>query len=241
MNTPDQMNAPASTPTISVAIGADEHVAAARARYVGSYAGRVLLNRYLCVAVVALALVALALVADHLHAHSLSQHLRPLIVRINDVGRAEAVRYDPTAPYAPREPELRYFLHQFVSMHFARMRATVRRDYANSLLFLDAPLAQATVAAQRETQAIEKFLGSADPDVDIDVRNVTLQEIRKAPYRASVDYERVYTQPNTRRELKRERYVGTFEFVIADHVPNALVPINPLGLLVTYFREDQAF
>jgi hypothetical protein len=29
--------------------------------------------------------------------------------------------------------------------------------------------------------------------------------------------------------------------VVKDHVPNALIPVNPLGLTITYFREDQAF
>ena len=30
-------------------------------------------------------------------------------------------------------------------------------------------------------------------------------------------------------------------FVIKDQVDNARIPINPLGLTITYFREDQAF
>jgi len=29
--------------------------------------------------------------------------------------------------------------------------------------------------------------------------------------------------------------------VVKERVPNAMIPINPLGLTVTYFREDQAF
>jgi hypothetical protein len=29
--------------------------------------------------------------------------------------------------------------------------------------------------------------------------------------------------------------------VLDDHVDNARIPINPLGLTITYFREDQAF
>jgi hypothetical protein len=30
-------------------------------------------------------------------------------------------------------------------------------------------------------------------------------------------------------------------FVVKDHVENARIPINPLGLTITYFRDDQAF
>ena len=39
----------------------------------------------------------------------------------------------------------------------------------------------------------------------------------------------------------RERYVGNFVFSFRDRVPNELIPINPLGFTITYFREDQAF
>jgi hypothetical protein len=42
-------------------------------------------------------------------------------------------------------------------------------------------------------------------------------------------------------ETKRERYVGHFVFAVKDRIPNALIPINPLGLTIIYFREDQAF
>ena len=42
-------------------------------------------------------------------------------------------------------------------------------------------------------------------------------------------------------ELKREKYTAHFVFVVKDGVPNAMIPINPLGLTITYFREDQAF
>jgi hypothetical protein len=35
--------------------------------------------------------------------------------------------------------------------------------------------------------------------------------------------------------------VASFIFMMRDRVPNAWVPENPLGLTITYFREDQAF
>jgi len=30
-------------------------------------------------------------------------------------------------------------------------------------------------------------------------------------------------------------------FVFKTNLPNELIPINPLGMTITYFREDQAF
>ena len=49
---------------------------------------------------------------------------------------------------------------------------------------------------------------------------------------------RVFAQDE---ETKRERYVAHLVFVVRDRVDHALIPINPLGLTITYFRDDQAF
>jgi len=51
----------------------------------------------------------------------------------------------------------------------------------------------------------------------------------------------VYYSPADHSELKRDLYTANFVFVFKTHVPNELIPINPLGLSVTYFREDEAF
>ena len=40
---------------------------------------------------------------------------------------------------------------------------------------------------------------------------------------------------------RRDTLVANFVFVIKDAVPNVMIPVNPLGLTITYFREDQAF
>ena len=72
------------------------------------------------------------------------------MVRIDEVGRAEAVQYDATA-YQPQPPELRYFLTQFVVKHFSRIRSTVQREYPDSLFFLEPTLADATIAQNDQT------------------------------------------------------------------------------------------
>jgi type IV secretion system protein VirB5 len=68
------------------------------------------------------------------------QNLKPLVIRINDVGRAEAVNYE-SFEHKPQDAEIRYFLMQFVTRHYGRRRAAVREDYASSLYFLDGKLA----------------------------------------------------------------------------------------------------
>ena len=60
-------------------------------------------------------------------------------------------------------------------------------------------------------------------------------------FRAAVNFQKVFYTPGTRHERTRETHVAQIDFVLRDHVPNAFVRVNPLGLQVTYFRVDQAF
>jgi type IV secretory pathway component VirB8 len=127
-------------------------------------------------------------------------------------------------------------------MHFSRLRATIQRDYPDSLFVLDPALANATIAQNEQSRVIETFLTNAsDDEVDIEVKNVTFGELSKSPYKASVDFEKHYLALGTRQERRRETYVAQLDFVLRDAVPNAFIRVNPLGLQVTYFRVDQAF
>jgi type IV secretory pathway component VirB8 len=57
----------------------------------------------------------------------------------------------------------------------------------------------------------------------------------------TVDFEKVTYGAGTRLERARERFVAQLTFVLREQIPNALVPVNPLGVTVTYVRVDQAF
>ena len=213
----------------------------AKRQFVELYGSALVMNTYLKIALVLLALLALGLVGLNFRTQAKYANVKPLVIRIDDVGRAEAVAYD-AATYRPQAPELRYFLTRFVAMHFSRLRATIQRDYPNSLFFLDPALANATIAQNEQSRVIETFLTNAsDDEVDIDVKNVTFGELSKSPYKASVDFEKHFLALGTRHERKRETYVAQIDFVLRDVVPNAFIRVNPLGVQVTYFRVDQAF
>ncbi len=212
----------------------------ARRRYVEQYGSALVLNTYLAIGLSCLAVVVLALVALNVHTQRTFRNFKPLVIRIDEVGHAAAVSYDSLS-YTPQAPELKYFLVQFVTRHYSRMRATVRQQYAESLYFLDGRLADATIEANKKAGTIERFLTSGGEEVEVRVKNVTLEDLRQPPYRATVDFEKVYLAPATRAELRRESFVAHLVFVLATQVDNARIPINPLGMTITYFREDQAF
>ena len=47
--------------------------------------------------------------------------------------------------------------------------------------------------------------------------------------------------PANHSELKCDLYTANFVFLFKSRVPNELIPIHPLGLTITYFREDEVF
>jgi len=213
----------------------------AKRQFVELYGSALVMNTYLKIALVLVSLIALGLLALNFHTTSKYAQVKPLVVRIDDVGRAEAVQYDATA-YQPQAPELRYFLTHFVVKHFSRIRATIQREYPDSLFFLEPALADATIAENEQSRALETFLSNASTDeVDVVIQNVSLSELTTPPYKASVTFQKVFYTPGTRSERARQTYVAQVDFVVRGHVPNEFVRVNPLGLQVTYFRVDQAF
>lgn len=218
----------------------DEELAAARRQFVELYGTPLVTNRNLRIALLSLSTVCLALVLLNVKTLQAFHDFKPLVIRINEVGRAEAVAYDSLA-YRPRDAEIRYFLREFVTQHYSRRRATVRENYARSLYFLDGRLADITIEANRKSKTIETFLAGAGPEIEVAVKNVSIEDLRTPPYKATVDFEKIYYNYGDATVVRRETYTAHFVFVVKDRVPNSMIPLNPLGLTITYFREDQAF
>ena len=55
---------------------------------------------------------------------------RPIVVRVDEVGRAEAVAYEAaTAQADPLDPTTKYFLNRFISDFYSRRQATVEQHW----------------------------------------------------------------------------------------------------------------
>jgi type IV secretory pathway TrbF-like protein len=212
----------------------------AKLRYMEQYGSALVTNMYLRVAVLCLSLVAVGALILNFKTYSMFKNFKPLVIRINDVGRAEPVEYS-SLEYKPQAPEIKYFLTQFVHDYYSRNRATVRDDFSRSLMFLDSRIAAERMEQNRKTKEIEQFMIGASEESEVRVQNIVLQDLRKAPFRATVDFVKVYLSGRERTEVRTESYVGSFLFVFRDSVSNSSIPVNPLGLTITYFRDDQAF
>jgi type IV secretory pathway TrbF-like protein len=152
----------------------------AKRQYMEQYGSALVTNSYLRIAILCLSLVAAGCIFLTYKTYSAFRDVKPLIVRINDVGRADVVRYN-SMEYSPREPELKYFLTQFVHDFYGRRRLTVRDDFLRSLYFLERQLAEATMEQNRKSKGIETFLIGVGEEVDINVRNITIHDLRNPP------------------------------------------------------------
>lgn len=210
----------------------------ARRLYIERSAGLYTTNNTLKVCTAGLVLATLLLTAGWLRAEYRLSNVKPFVVAVDAHGEPHVMK-DGQLVYKPSEQVLKHFLLTFATKHYARLRATVQRDFADSLYFLDQNLANQILDQERRTKSIEKFLAEHGEEIDIHVSNVAVEETQNQVYRAVVDYERIYLRE--RREERRERYLGRFTFVMKDVVPVRLTPVNPLGLIILNMSENRAF
>lgn len=212
-----------------------------RQLYLEKYGDAVVTSNYLRIAVALLSIAILGLIILDLKTIHTFKDFRPLVIRIDDLGRAQAVDYK-SLEYHPGDREAKYFLSEFCRLYYRRNRYTIHDDFTKALYFLDGRVADNIMEQYRKDDTINAFLNNpASPLVDIDVQKITLEPMEKAPYKALVDFFRVEYAPADHSIVKRTLYTATFLFQFKDDVPNNLIPVNPLGLTIAYFREDQAF
>jgi len=213
----------------------------AKRLYLEQYGDPMVTNTYLKIALTLVSLIAVGLLVLDLKTIRTFENFRPLVIRIDDLGRAEAINYH-NLEYKPQDAEAKYFLSQFCALFYRRNRYTIQNDFSKALYFLDGKLADGILDAYRKDDIIKKFLmNSSAPEIDVEVKKVALEDMQTPPFKARVDFYMIYYSPADHTEVKRDLYTANFVFVFKSKVPNELIPINPLGIAITYFREDQAF
>jgi type IV secretory pathway component VirB8 len=213
----------------------------AKQLYMEQYASAIVTGVYLKIAVAALSLVVLGLVLMNLKVIRTLENFKPLVVRIDELGRAQAVAYESLS-YKPEYKETKYFLTRFCQLYYRRNHSTINDDFSQSMYFLDGKLAIDTIQEFKQKGVIKTFLSdNLAPERDIDVQQVVIEPMEKAPYKATVDFFEIEYSPVDHSVNKRKLYTASFLFTFRDHVPNEEILTNPLGLAITYFREDEAF
>src|SRR5947208_8092469 len=131
-----------------------------------------LTNTYLKIALTLVCLIAAGLLVLNRKTIRTFENFRPLVIRIDDLGRAEAINYH-NLEYKPQDAEAKYFLSHFCALYYRRNRYTIHDDFSKALYFLDGKLADGILDAYRKDDIIRKFLTNASaPEIDSDVKTV---------------------------------------------------------------------
>ncbi len=220
---------------------ADHQFNAAKRLYAEQYGDAIVSNWHWKLGFLAMSLVALGLLYLNLTTVGVLRDFKPIFVRVDQIGRAEVVKYDDLT-YRPEAHTIRYFLSDFVRTYYGRNRYLIERNFDKSLLFLDNELARSVRTAWEKNDVIREFLRNSEhADIEIEVKQVALEQLREPPFKASVEFDQVFYNPVDRSERARDGYTANFIFVFRDHIPQDTLLVNPIGLAITYFREDRAF
>ncbi len=217
----------------------DAEFQAGKRLYAEQWGDAVVTNTYLKITILALSLLCAGSLYIAYATVKKIDTFHTRYVRIDEIGRAEAIKYDDLG-YKPQEKEIKYFLAQFCRLYYSRNKLTIRDDFRRALLFMDTQLADNILAAWTKDKTIDNFLSSSAPEQQVKVNRIDIDDLRAAPYKATVEYELIYKSPLDGSEIKRSQYTAHFVFAFRDSVSNDLIQINPLGFAISYFREDEA-
>ena len=160
------------------------------------------------------------------------------MVRVDEVGRAEALAYETVEAQAdPLDPTTKYFLNRFIDDYYSRRRATVEQAWSRSLRFLTTGLANEAFRAEGENVAM---LAAGVTREELQVERVVLriQANQQEPHGATADFDLVRLENAV--ETQRERWTVSMQFTFLDEVPAELMVFNPMGIIITYLRGDRA-
>ena len=230
-----------SVEAMSVQTKGTPEITRAAERYLEQYGNPLVMNTYLKVTILVLAAMCLTLAGLIYKSQNALASMRPMIVRVNEVGRAEAIDYR-NFQYRPQEAENKYYLSRWAELYFSRNRFTIERDQTSSLYFLNSDVQRAVIEQERKDESIQSYIkDSSLPYVDVEIKNIILDDLRQSSLSARIEFEKVYTNSADHTELKRERWTASVTYVFRENVKNNELAVNPLGLTIVRFRVDQAF
>ena len=163
---------------------------------------------------------------------------RPIVVRVDEVGRAEAIAYEAMEAQAdPLDPTTKYFLNRFIYDFYSRRRATVQENWSRSLRFLTTELANESFRAESQNIAL-LAAGAAKDELQVDRVVLRIQANPQEPHSATADFDLV--RMVMANEVSRERWTLSLQFLFLDEIPPDLIVHNPMGIVISYLQGDRA-
>lgn len=160
-----------------------------------------------------------------------------LVVRTYETGEARAQRVN-SFDYTPTEAEMRAFLKTAVEKHFSRIRATVVKDFSESLAFFDRPLQNAAQDNLIQTQWISKLVNGDIPQSRAEVTMISIDPATSQPFRAKVFFDNIVLNSDM-TEQRRIRMSTSVTFTMHPTANNPNLSVNPLNLKIIDKHDDR--
>jgi len=85
---------------------------------------------------------------------------------------------------------------------YARNHYTLQKDFTQALYFLNGDLQGSIIEQNKTAKAFDSFLlDPSAPNIDVEVKNVTIEDLRSAPYKARIEFYKIYSNPMDHSEL----------------------------------------
>ena len=163
---------------------------------------------------------------------------KPIVVRVDEVGRAEALAYDVVEAQAdPLDPTTKYFLNRFIDDYYSRRGATVEQAWPRALRFLTTTLANEAFRLEGENVAM-LAAGAARDELQVERVTLRIQASPQPPHAAAADFDLVRLVNGA--EVGRDRWTLSLQFTFLETVDPELMIVNPMGIIITYLRGDRA-
>ncbi len=180
---------------------------------------------------------------------------RPVLtryVRIDDVGRAQAIQYSDLN-YSPREGEIRTYLTDWTNYRHTINRETMAKRYPMNYYFLSAPLAAQLIGQDNANHLITQVISGQIEQSEVQVNNVTITSMTQERIENAIvsrgtaleTFDLIYS-PRTSNKPRTEHWMASVIYYlnpaqVSDQAKTnpQYETINPLGLTITEFHENR--
>ena len=205
------------------------------------------LSRFIIGAQAVLLFGSFGLIASLAHRPAINRY-----IRIDEVGRAQAIQYTDLN-YSPREGEVRTYLTDWANYRYTINREIVAKKYPLNYYFLSQSLASRGMTEDNQNHLISQVLSGQIEQNEVEVRNVTITSMseeavagtRMAKGTALVNIDKLYSAGSS-REPRTEHWLLSVTYYlnpkqVSDQarVFPQFETINPLGLTITEFHENR--
>ena len=163
--------------------------------------------------------------------------VKPIVVRVDEVGRAEAVAYAAMEVQAdPRDPTTGYFLHRFIVDHYGRRQGSVQEYWTRSLRFLTPDVANAAFGSQADNVALVAA-GLAGEELMVEDVQVRILPQPAEPHSAAATFDLIRMRAG--QETARESWSVSMQFRFLTAIPADLIVWNPMGIVISFLQGDR--